>query len=248
MQKGYVMALVIIFFSIGGFMFFFKKSKNSNLDNSSGNSDNLSLAKENGEKLGVSSVAETRVESISPAENTTPAEDGLENPSVGAVEEEKEEKAYIVTLKTTKGDITIALNTNQTPKTVQNFVDLSKNGFYNDTIFHRVIEGFMIQGGCPEGTGMGGPGYKFADEPFTGEYTRGTVAMANSGPDTNGSQFFIMHADYPLPKNYVIFGKVTNGMEVVDAIATAPVDRSLTGEMSKPKEPVSIVSVEVSEK
>ena len=99
----------------------------------------------------------------------------------------------------------------------------------------------MIQGGDPTGTGMGGPGYQFADEPFTGEYSRGTVAMANSGPDTNGSQFFIMHGNYPLPKSYVIFGKVISGMEVIDKIAEAPVSGD------RPLDPVKILSAEVIE-
>jgi len=157
-------------------------------------------------------------------------------------------KKYTAILKTEKGDITIALNSDQTPITVNNFVTLAKKGFYNKTIFHRVIKGFMIQGGDPKGDGTGGPGYKFADEPFTGEYTRGTIAMANSGPNTNGSQFFIMHADNPLPKNYVIFGKVISGMETVDAIAESPVQPSSSGESSSPLTPVKILSVEIKEK
>ena len=95
--------------------------------------------------------------------------------------------------------------------------------------------------------GTGGPGYKFDDEPFEGSYTRGTLAMANAGANTNGSQFFIMHADYPLPKNYVIFGRVIKGMEVVDAIATSPVTASASGENSKPVKPVKVSSVEVLE-
>ena len=103
----------------------------------------------------------------------------------------------------------------------------------------------MIQGGDPTGSGSGGPGYKFADEPFTGEYTRGTVAMANSGPNTNGSQFFIMHKDTALPKSYVIFGKVTKGMEVVDAIATAPTKPG--GEGSSPVELVYIQNITIKE-
>ena len=139
------------------------------------------------------------------------------------------------------------LNTTSTPKTVENFTTLAKKGFYNGTIFHRVMKGFMIQGGDPNGDGTGGPGYKFDDEPFEGSYTRGTLAMANAGANTNGSQFFIMHADYPLPKNYVIFGRVIKGMEVVDAIATSPVTASASGENSKPVKPVKVSSVEVLE-
>ncbi len=157
-------------------------------------------------------------------------------------------KKYIVTLKTTKGDIVIALNYDQTPNTVANFLTLSQKNFYDNTIFHRAIKGFMIQGGDPTGTGSGGPGYKFADETFSGEYIRGAVAMANAGPDTNGSQFFIMHADYnALPKNYTIFGRVIKGMEVVDAIATDEVEISSNGEMSKPIEPTTILTATVSE-
>lgn len=157
-------------------------------------------------------------------------------------------KRYTAVLSTTKGDIEIAFNFGQTPNTVKNFVDLARKNFYDNTIFHRVMKGFMIQGGDPKGDGTGGPGYYFADEPFNGEYTRGTVAMANAGPNTNGSQFFIMHADYPLPKNYVIFGRVTSGMKVVDAIAEAQVTSSSSGEMSKPVAPVSIKSVSIKEK
>ncbi len=156
-------------------------------------------------------------------------------------------KHYQAILHTDKGDITIELNAAQTPITVNNFVTLARNNFYNGTIFHRAIKGFMIQGGDPSGDGTGGPGYKFDDEPFKGEYTRGTVAMANAGPNTNGSQFFIMHADYGLQKNYVIFGKVTKGLEAVDAIATSPVKSSFSGEMSSPVKPTVVKSVEILE-
>ena len=151
-------------------------------------------------------------------------------------------KSYTAILHTTAGDITIQLSPD-TPITTNNFVFLAQQKFYDSVIFHRVIPGFMIQGGDPTGTGMGDPGYKFADEKFTGEYKRGTVAMANSGPNTNGSQFFIMHADYALPPNYVIFGMTTSGLDVVDKIATAK-----TGVSDRPVEPVSITSVEVIEK
>lgn len=158
---------------------------------------------------------------------------------------EQKQSSYTAVLHTSEGDITIKLNDDQTPKTVENFVTLAKKDFYNGVIFHRVIKGFMIQGGDPTGTGAGGPGYRFDDEPFTGEYDRGTVAMANAGPNTNGSQFFIMHADVPLPKAYTIFGHVTDGMDTVDKIATAEVLPS--GEGSSPVEPVKIESVDVVE-
>ena len=155
------------------------------------------------------------------------------------------EKQYQAVLETDLGNITIELQAQATPITVNNFVYLAKQGFYDGTIFHRVMNGFMIQGGDPRGDGTGGPGYRFADEDFDGEYSRGTVAMANAGPDTNGSQFFIMHQDYPLPANYVIFGQVVNGMEVVDQIATAPVETSLSGEPSKPVNPVTVKNITI---
>ncbi|OGG08676.1 peptidylprolyl isomerase [Candidatus Gottesmanbacteria bacterium RBG_16_43_7] len=154
-------------------------------------------------------------------------------------------KLYTAILHTTSGDITIEFNVKMTPKTVENFVTLAQKNFYNNTIFHRVIKGFMIQGGDPKGDGTGGPGYKFDDEPFTGDYTRGTVAMANAGPDTNGSQFFIIHADYQLSKNYVIFGRVVSGMDTVDTIANAPVKPQLGGEQSQPVNPTVVKSVEI---
>lgn len=154
-------------------------------------------------------------------------------------------KTYKVTLHTTAGDIVVELDAVNTPITANNFVYLAEKNYYDNTIFHRVIDGFMIQGGDPTGTGTGDPGYKFDDEPITGEYTRGTLAMANSGPNTNGSQFFIMHQDYPLPKDYVIFGKVIEGIEVVDKIATAEVKASRMGEKSSPVNPVTITDTSV---
>lgn len=147
-----------------------------------------------------------------------------------------ETKMTNVKIETSKGDITLELFDSEAPKTVENFVTLANKGFYDGVIFHRVISGFMIQGGDPTGTGRGGPGYQFADElnastaSYQRGYVRGTLAMANAGPNTNGSQFFIMHQDYPLDHNYTIFGRVVSGMEVVDAIAatkTGPGDRPL---------------------
>jgi len=135
-----------------------------------------------------------------------------------------------ITIETNKGTIVFETYDADAPNTVNNFVTLAKKGFYDNLIFHRVIKGFMIQGGDPLGNGTGGPGYKFNDElnPATASYkagyTRGVVAMANSGPNTNGSQFFIMHNNYSLPNNYTIFGKVVKGIEIVDAIAATNVD------------------------
>lgn len=156
-------------------------------------------------------------------------------------------KSYSVILQTEEGDMEISLNTKDTPITTNNFLWLAKKGFYDNTIFHRVIKDFMIQGGDPKGDGTGGPGYSFDDEDFSGEYVRGAVAMANAGPNTNGSQFFIMHQDYPLPKNYVIFGQVTKGLEVLDKIANSPVTLSPSGEMSKPVKPIKILSTKIIE-
>ncbi len=128
-------------------------------------------------------------------------------------------------ITTNKGEIVVQFYPDTAPNTVENFLTLAKKAYYDGVIFHRVIAGFMIQGGDPTGTGRGGPGYQFADELEDDRtYTRGTLAMANSGADTNGSQFFIMHQDYPLPHNYSIFGYVTEGMDVVDAIAASPTD------------------------
>ncbi len=158
-------------------------------------------------------------------------------------------KAYTATLKTTQGDIVVSLNPMQTPITVNNFVTLAEKGFYDNTVFHRIIKGFMIQGGDPKGDGTGGPGYRFDDEPFTGDYKRGVIAMANAGPNTNGSQFFIMHQDnLDLPKNYVIFGEVIKGIEVVDKIAESEVQTGASGEASDPIEKTKINKVVIEAK
>jgi cyclophilin family peptidyl-prolyl cis-trans isomerase len=155
-------------------------------------------------------------------------------------------------ITTEKGDIEVDLFDKGAPKTVKNFVDLANKGFYDGVIFHRVIPGFMIQGGDGQfgkkasldanRVGTGGPGYRFDDEPVTGTYSRGTLAMANAGPNTNGSQFFIMHKDYALPKSYTIFGQVTKGLDVVDAIAAGR-----TGAQDRPVEPVAMTGVAVHE-
>jgi cyclophilin family peptidyl-prolyl cis-trans isomerase len=122
-------------------------------------------------------------------------------------------------------------------------VFLARDGFYDGVVFHRVIENFMIQGGDPTGTGRGGPGYRFRDEiEGAGNYGRGTVAMANSGPNTNGSQFFICHTDAGLPHSYTIFGQVTSGMEAVDSIANTATDPG-----DRPLDEVIIRSVTISE-
>jgi len=157
-------------------------------------------------------------------------------------------KQYVATISTSKGDLKAELFVKDAPTTVNNFVFLAREGFYTDVKFHRIIAGFMVQTGDPTGTGAGGPGYRFKDEPVTRKYVRGTLAMANAGPNTNGSQFFIMHADYPLQPNYTIFGQVTSGLDVLDALATVPVTTSRTGEKSVPTEDVRIKSVTIEEK
>ncbi len=156
-------------------------------------------------------------------------------------------KKYAALIKTSEGNIVVDLDARATPITVNNFVFLAKNNFYDNTIFHRVVKNFMIQGGDPLGDGTGGPGYTFDDEPITKDYKRGTVAMANRGPNTNGSQFFIMHQDYPLSKNYVIFGSVSNGLDALDKIANADVVTAQSGELSKPVNPVQILTIEINE-
>src|SRR5262249_27580477 len=135
------------------------------------------------------------------------------------------------------------------PKTVNNFVFLARNGYYDNTPFHRIIEGFVIQGGDPTGTGRGDPGYRFEDEPIKKNYELGTLAMANAGPNTNGSQFFVIvgPSGPQLPKNYTIFGKVPSGMEVVDAIAQTPTKAGGSGEKSTPVEPITLQKVTIKE-
>lgn len=192
----------------------------------------------------------TRLETV---ESTSSARENYQVNPTGEIQKEPPKmtldlvKKYTALMNTSEGPIKIELFADKTPLTVNNFVSLSKADFYDNVIFHRVIKGFMIQGGDPSGTGAGGPGYKFDDEPFDGEYTRGTVAMANAGPNTNGSQFFIMHQDKPLPKNYVIFGKVVEGIEVVDKIAEAEVEVTPEGEASQPVKPVRILDIEIIE-
>jgi peptidyl-prolyl cis-trans isomerase B (cyclophilin B) len=124
---------------------------------------------------------------------------------------------YTVTIKTERGTIVADLDPQLAPRTVNNFVSLARKGFYDGLSFHRVVPGFVIQGGDPDGTGAGGPGYRFPDEPVRGEYIAGALAMANAGPDTNGSQFFICLEDLTgrLDKKYNLFGHVTSGMDAV---------------------------------
>ena len=155
-------------------------------------------------------------------------------------------KSYTAVIQTSMGDLTVEFFSDTAPVTVNNFISLSNDGYYDNIIFHRVISGFMIQGGDPSGTGHGEygkfPGYTFEDELNNQQpYEKGILAMANAGPNTNGSQFFIMHVDYPLPYQYTIFGKVTDGLDVIDTIASVQ-----TAEGDRPVEDVVILGVTVS--
>ena len=153
-------------------------------------------------------------------------------------------KRYTATMETSLGTLVIALDAIKAPKTVNNFVFLALNHYYDGVIFHRIIKGFMCQGGDPTGTGTGGPGYKFADElPKPGQYEIGSVAMANAGPNTNGSQFFIVsgRSGVGLPPQYSLFGKLVKGLDVLETMQNVDTDRS-----DRPREDVVINSVTIS--
>jgi cyclophilin family peptidyl-prolyl cis-trans isomerase len=224
--------MIVILIALGLFMVYVI---NNNLGKSNSTQKALDLA--------TISPSSPQVPSQTPSPtrilNITPSEASSSSP---------ETENITATIKTSKGNIELIFYPKDAPNTVANFVKLAKQGFYNGVIFHRVIKGFMIQGGDPTGTGTGGPGYKFADElnpassSYQAGYKKGVVAMANSGPNTNGSQFFIMLADYPLGHNYTIFGKVTKGQEVVDEIGNAQ-----TGANDRPVTPIRIDSVTITE-
>ena len=155
------------------------------------------------------------------------------------------DKRYTATMETTLGTMTIALDPVAAPKTVNNFVFLARDGYYDGVIFHRIIQGFMCQGGDPEGSGRGGPGYRFEDElPKPGRYEIGSVAMANAGPNTNGSQFFIVSgpSGVGLPPSYSLFGKVVNGLDVLDQMEKVP-----TNPGDRPKTDVVINKITITE-
>jgi cyclophilin family peptidyl-prolyl cis-trans isomerase len=155
-------------------------------------------------------------------------------------------KHYAATIDTSMGTMHADLFASEAPATVNNFVFLAQQGFYDGVTFHRVINNFMVQTGDPTGTGTGGPGYRFNDEPVKRQYVRGTLAMANAGPNTNGSQFFIVQKDYPLPPNYTIFGQLTDGLDVLDKIATTPTGPGKGGP-DTPKSPITINSITINE-
>jgi cyclophilin family peptidyl-prolyl cis-trans isomerase len=200
-----------------------------------------SLRLKGGEAAKAETLAEKKPVSVETAASNQP-------PSEAEINLIKNGGDISATIATNKGTIELQLYGGKTPVTVANFVKLARSGFYNGLKFHRVIQGFMIQGGDPltkdesqkTKWGTGAPGYNFNDEPFSGEYVRGTLAMANSGPNTNGSQFFIMQKDYPLPHTYVIFGKVTKGLDVIDAIVGVKTDSR-----DCPIDPIIIGSVKI---
>jgi cyclophilin family peptidyl-prolyl cis-trans isomerase len=158
-------------------------------------------------------------------------------------------KTYTATLETNKGPVEVEFFPVDAPNTVNNFVCLAEDGYFDGTPFHRIVKGFVIQGGDPTGTGSGGPGSQFNDETRTKDYERGTLALANAGPTTHGSHFFVVLDDLrgKLPKNYTIFGKVTEGLDVVDAIANTPTSVGRSGENSTPNEPITLEKVTVAE-
>ena len=157
-------------------------------------------------------------------------------------------RRYSATLRTSEGDLIVDLLAEEAPRTVNNFVFLARERYYDGVPFHRIIKDFMVQTGDPTGTGTGGPGYRFEDEPVRLRYTKGIVAMANAGPNTNGSQFFIVHGrEVKLPPSYTIFGRVREGLEVLDKIAETPVAPARGGERSRPQREVRLESVSIDE-
>ena len=152
------------------------------------------------------------------------------------------ERTWTLTFDTSCGTFVVTLDLDSAPATAASLVSLAKAGYYDDTIFHRIVPGFVIQGGDPTGTGSGGPGYEFANDPVSVAYERGVVAMANAGRDTNGSQFFIVLEDAGLPPDYSVFGRVTSGMEVADEISAGP---STGGQAGQALEPVTMNRVTV---
>ncbi len=224
----YIIAIIILAIIIVAALFIIKKTPSPGLGQQVGASDTYS----NQQAQDISASASTLAQS------------SMQEPAA---------KTYIATMDTSMGTIVLQLDPSHAPNTVANFVKLAKSGFYDGTRFHRVIEGFMIQGGDPQSKdiatrqywGTGGPDYRFDDE-LTGKetYPQGTLAMANAGPNTNGSQFFIVTANpAPLPPSYTVFGKVTSGMDVALAI-----EKVQTNQRDMPLEDVIVNSVTISEK
>ncbi len=227
MVKNIILSFIIVgLLCVGGYYLF--SNKKSSVDNILSTSDSYLYS------------------TTSPAEVSSSTDTVVQNNINNSQNTFDSKTKYMITIETNYGEIVFETYTNDAPNTVKNFLTLAEKGYYNGLIFHRIIKGFMIQGGDPNGNGTGGPGYQFADElnpntaSYKAGYKKGVVAMANAGPNTNGSQFFIMHEDYPLPNNYTIFGKVVSGQDVVDKIANVQ-----TGPNDKPVSPVVMKSVSV---
>jgi cyclophilin family peptidyl-prolyl cis-trans isomerase len=226
-MRNIILSLIVVTIVLAGGYYFLNKNKE--------NKQNESL----GVDLNYYGTTTSENNSVTPEGG-----DALEKPQTVDITNKTKN---MVTIDTNYGKIVFETYNSDAPNTVKNFVTLAEKGFYNGLTFHRVIKGFMIQGGDPSGNGTGGPGYKFPDElnpatpSYKAGYKKGVVAMANAGPNTNGSQFFIMTADYPLPNSYTIFGKVVSGQDVVDKIANVQ-----TGANDKPVTPVvmKVVTVE----
>jgi cyclophilin family peptidyl-prolyl cis-trans isomerase len=217
MKNSHILILVIIFIlMVGGLIFIIRQTNKSDdsITTQSANKQPVVLEKINTNQVNQPTTQKNMEQTTSTVATTTVVENF----------------SHEVTIQTNMGEIVFLTYDMDAPNTVNNFITLVEKNYYDGIIFHRVIDKFMIQGGDPTGTGTGGPGYSFADElnPETESYqvgyATGTVAMANSGPNTNGSQFFIMVADYPLPNKYTIFGKVIKGQEIANAIAQVPKD------------------------
>ena len=228
MTKNIILSLIIVVALIAGGYYLFSDKK-----------ETISIAKTDSYST---TTNETAMMEDGTSLKETSANTANASQSVTNVNDNK--TSHMINIETNYGTIVFETYDADAPNTVKNFITLAEKGFYNNLTFHRVIKGFMIQGGDPKGDGTGGPGYQFADElnPATDSYKigykKGVVAMANAGPNTNGSQFFIMTADYPLTNNYTIFGKVVSGQDVVDEIANVK-----TGANDKPISPVMMKTV-----
>ncbi len=179
--------------------------------------------------------------SFPPLDGSAPKQQQFSEPPEFGIDPDKR---WTATMQTSLGELVIALDAVQAPKTVNNFVFLALNHYYDGVIFHRIIEGFMCQGGDPTGTGRGGPGYQFDDElPRPGQYQIGSVAMANAGPNTNGSQFFLVSgpSGTGLPPQYSLFGQIVKGLDVLDEMQRVPTSRG-----DRPNDDVVIESVTIS--
>lgn len=215
----------------------------------SGCGDNNSRNKDGNSSSNSGNNTEQTTSGAQPEETPKPTPMSWDSPPAMEIDSNK---TYNAEVTTNKGTFTIELFAKDAPKTVNNFVFLSRQGYYDNVIFHRIIETFMIQSGDPLGTGTGGPGYQFEDEVTDYQYEPGIVAMANAGPNTNGSQFFICtgadSVSLNSQPNYTIFGKVTEGMDIVQQIAATPVEGNAFGETSSPKETIQIKGIKISEK